>query len=351
MRARGVVLKDGQRVMVRREVILAAGAFKSPEVLELSGVGNSTILEAAGIKPVVDLPGVGEHLQDHLRIQNYYQLKPGLLSSDELRSNTTYRMEQIALYNASIPNLYWGSRNGYAFLNWNQIMGADTEHLAQLATEVNLMDNTRITGQKVQFLTDASLTADVPQVEIFLSDGYTGRLGYPTDNTSTAYDQGFFTLFASLQHLLSQGSVHIMSNNVSDPPQIDPRYLSNAYDFEAVLTAAKYLRMIARTSPLVSFWTSEYEPGESVQSEQDWEYYIRNSSFSVYHPVGTCAMLPLQDGGVVDPQLRVYGIERLRVVDASIIPLLPSGHIQTAVYGIAERAARMVVESWSDEAG
>jgi choline dehydrogenase-like flavoprotein len=83
-----------------------------------------------------------------------------------------------------------------------------------------------------------------------------------------------------------------------------------------------------------------------VQSDADWEYYVRNSSFTIYHPVGTCAMLPLENGGVVDPTLKVYGVKSLRIVDASIMPVLPSGHLQTLVYGIAERAAKIVDAQW-----
>jgi choline dehydrogenase-like flavoprotein len=89
-------------------------------------------------------------------------------------------------------------------------------------------------------------------------------------------------------------------------------------------------------------WVSEFDLGMSTDSDAGWETYIGNNAFTFYHPLGSCAMLPKKVGGVVDPQLRVYGVENLRVVDASVIPMIISAHIQTAVYGFAERAAEMM---------
>lgn len=346
--AEGVLLTSGEQVMANKEVVLSAGSLQSPGILELSGIGNSTLLEAPGIESTHHLPGVGENLQDHMRIQNSYQVKPGVLSADELRSNATYRQQQLALYNASMPNIYWSSRNSYAFLNWDQIEGADAELLTTLALQAVEADNRTISRQKLEFLMDPAKKADVPQLEVFLADGYSGKFGYPTDNTTAAYNDGFFTIYGALEHLFSHGSVHITSTNISVQPEINPNYISTEYDLQALVTAAKYLREIASTPPLNALWVKEYEPGKQVQSDQGWANYVRNSSFTIYHPTGTCAMLPLEDGGVVDPELKVYGVKSLRVVDASIIPLLVSAHIQTAVYGIAERAAKMVAEEWQE---
>ncbi|KFY14964.1 hypothetical protein V491_05837 [Pseudogymnoascus sp. VKM F-3775] len=113
-----------------------------------------------------------------------------------------------------------------------------------------------------------------------------------------------------------------------------------------MIVAAKYMRSIASAEPMSSVWGTEYEPGNAVVTDEDWEAYTRANTLSIYHPVGTCAMLPRKDGGVVDPKLRVYGVSRLRVVDASIIPIIPGAHIQTAVYGVAEMAADIIVAAW-----
>lgn len=106
------------------------------------------------------------------------------------------------------------------------------------------------------------------------------------------------------------------------------------------------MRKIASSAPMSEVWTQEYEPGSAVQTDADWESFARENTLSIYHPVGTAALLPEKDGGVVDAKLRVYGTKGLRIVDASVIPLLPSAHIQTLVYGIAERAAGMIVAEY-----
>lgn len=132
-------------------------------------------------------------------------------------------------------------------------------------------------------------------------------------------------------------------------PVINPNYMSNEYDIQGLIAIAKNNRRIAQTYPLSQAWDSEYEPGLNVtQTDAQWRDYVLKNALTIYHPLGTTAMLPKAFGGVVDPTLKVYGTAQLRVVDAGIIPILISAHIQTAVLGIAERAADMIVAEWSD---
>ncbi|EJD42553.1 alcohol oxidase [Auricularia subglabra TFB-10046 SS5] len=337
--ATGVTLVDGSMLLARKEVILSAGTFLSPVLLERSGIGNSSLLRDAGIAPVLDLPGVGEHLQDHVRIQNSYQLKPNFSSVDELVYNSTYAAEQLALYNAGVrgtPYDYTGS--GYAYFTFSQ---ANITRLSHIASE-SAAKNSPIDEKKLDFLSDAR----VPDLEIIFSDGYAGAKGYPSRNSSL-FGQGFFTLIGGVMHTLAQGSVHI---NVSAPhgkPIIDPRYLSTPYDIAAISAAAKYLRRVAETPPLRDVWVAEYEPGAAVQTDEDWAAYARSAMFSIDHPTGTCSMMAREKGGVVDAQLRVHGTKNLRVVDASIMPVQIAAHIQTATYGIAERAALLIAKAWN----
>lgn len=121
---------------------------------------------------------------------------------------------------------------------------------------------------------------------------------------------------------LTSGSVHIRSSNISQSPEIDPRYASNAYDLQNLVEGGKFARKIAQTEPLASLFVGEYEPGLSaVQTDEEWADYARKSMLTIYHYSSTCAMMPKEDGGVVDPRLRVWGTENLRVVDASIVCL------------------------------
>ncbi|OBT61742.1 hypothetical protein VE03_09178 [Pseudogymnoascus sp. 23342-1-I1] len=343
--ASGITLEDGTIISATKEVILSAGSFQSPGLLELSGIGNGAVLAAAGVKNVIsDLPGVGENLQDHTRIQSSYKLLPDFHSFDRLRINATYAATQLALYSSNLTSAYDYTASGYAYLNWSQVSTSTNADLLALAHQSANLSNP-IDAKKLAFLSNPKLTPLMSQLEIIFSDGYTGVKGYPAADTPL-FGSEFFSLLAASVHPFGRGSVHVKSTNISTPPTIDPKYLENPYDLYSMIIAAKFMRTIASTAPMSSVWTTEYEPGSAVATDEDWEAYARANTLSIYHPVGTCAMLPRKDGGVVDPKLRVYGVSRLRVVDASVIPIIPGAHIQTAVYGVAEMAADIIVAAW-----
>jgi choline dehydrogenase-like flavoprotein len=351
--ATSVTLDDGSIVSAKNEVILSAGSLQSPGLLELSGIGDSEILTSMGIQVLNDLPGVGENLQDHLRIQSSYQLRPNFTSFDILKFNTTFAAEQMALYNASQKSIYDYTGSGYAFVNWTTILGDDSAMQA-LAVEAsqNQLTTSPFEKNRASILREylANSTKNVPQVEVIFSDGYTGVKGYPPVS-SPLFGIELFSLIAAIQHPFSLGSVHITSSNISIAPAINPNYLAQEYDVQAAIEAAKYLRKIANTHPLSQAWLVEYEPGLDVVSEvgtdEEWRNYVTNNTLTIYHPAGTCAMLPQSENGVVGPDLVVYGTSNLRVVDASIIPIIVSAHIQNLVYGIAEMASDMIIGKYN----
>ncbi|KAL0935584.1 choline dehydrogenase [Colletotrichum truncatum] len=340
-RATGVTLVDGTVLKARREVIISAGSLLSPAVLENSGIGKTDVLSAAGIKQQINLPGVGENLQDHIRIQSSYELSKNYTGYDRLKYDTTYAAEQLQLWWDGEVSMYGYSGSGYAFTNWNQALGKEGESsLLALAESAIGASEHPVEQKKLQWLNDTT----VPQLEILFSDGYTGVKGYPAKG-SEGYGKDYFTLIAAIMHPLSRGNVHINPANPLGAPLIDPKYLTHEYDLQAAIEAIKKCRQVALTEPLRSTWVSEYEPGLNITTEAQWREFALKTALSIYHPVGSCAMLPKEDGGVVDPTLKVYGTTNLRVVDASIIPVLISAHIQTAVYGIAERAAEIIIKA------
>jgi choline dehydrogenase-like flavoprotein len=338
----GVTLENGTVIKCRKEVILSAGSFQTPGLLELSGIGNKEVLKKYGIPVVQNLPSVGENLQDHIRIQSSYQLKPEFLSFDVLKNSTRAAIE-LALYNSGVPSLYDYTASGYSYLGWDTVSTDTATELRAIVNRDNTLTSPADKIKKSYFSPELSRT--VPQAEVIFSDGYTGLKGYPAA-TSPLFGIGTFSLIGVVQHPLSKGSVHISSASINDKPTINPNYLSHPYDLQAAIAVAKFLRKIATTKPMANVWISEYEPGTAVQTDDDWEAFVLNNTLSIYHPVGTAAMLPKTDGGVVDTSLKVYGTKGLRVVDASIIPVLPSAHIQTLVYGIAERAAEIIIKKY-----
>lgn len=341
-RVTGVTLKDGTIIKAKKEVILSAGSIQSPQLLELSGIGNSSVLEAAGVQCKVENDNVGENLQDHIRITASFQLQDNYSSPDLLRLNATFAQEQRDLWARNISGWYDETSSGYTYMQW-AAAGYDAAEFQRLA-EQSADPNNVVDQLKLNHLKNTGLR--VPQLEVLFNDGYLGNKGYPAQGTPL-YGKLFASFIASINHAYARGSSHINSSDVMAHPVFDPRYLSRPYDLRAVAMGAKYLRTIATTAPMSDAFVGEYEPGSAVQSDADWEAYARQNVLTIWHPMGTCAMLPRADGGVVDSTLSVYGTTGLRVVDASIMPILISGHIQTAVYGIGERAAQIIAQKWS----
>ena len=348
--ASGVTLDNGSVITATKEVILSAGTFQSPGLLELSGIGAKDVLSSAGIKSLINLPGVGENLQDHIRTQVSFQVKDNYTSYDILKYNATYAAEQLALYNQGKRSLYDYSGSTYAFINWKQTVGDDSNLIA-LAKKAAAEPLTRSQFEPIRakVLLDylKKQVDQVPQVEILLSDGYTGVKGYPVKG-DPSYGKGFFTLITAFQHPFSLGSVHVTSPSIATPPQINPNYLGHEYDVQAMIAAAKYIRKLANTEPLKNAWIVEHEPGLDVvgngpDADEQWRKFIANNTLTIYHPAGSCAMLPKEKGGVVDANLTVYGTQNVRVVDASIMPSLKSAQIKSPVYGISERAASIII--------
>lgn len=337
MTATGVTLEDGTFIEARKEVILSAGSLQSPGLLEHSGIGQKEVLDAAGIKQIIDLPGVGEHLQDHTAVSVFYQLKPEYNSMDILQHNTSYATEQLSLWQENQVSRFDGTYNAMAFLNWKQVFGENSTvvNMAQQAVgnSTNVIDKARL-----------ALLADdtVPSVEVIFADGSLGP--YPAAD-DPLFGSDFVTLSAVMMRPMGRGNVHIQSANISQGPVIDPKYLENEYDLRSTVEAGKFLRKIAQAKPLADFLVGEYMPGmDTVSTDEEWAAYAKQSLITVYHYSGTCAMMPVEDGGVVDPKLRVWGTKNLRVVDASIIPVLIGSHTQTVTYGIAERGAEIIIE-------
>jgi len=343
LRATGVVLDNGTKITARREVILSAGSIQSPGLLELSGVGQTKLLRSAGIDALKELAGVGENYQDHIRLSNVYRLKKNFTSFDPMiyESSGPYATEQMRLWLEGKVSWYDYTSSAYAFVNWGQVGNSSEAALLRLAQSgvsgsvSGSVSGGVVSSKKRDFLKDPS----VPQLEIIMESNFVGATPYPGSG-------GFATLITSVMHPMSRGSVHINPTEPRGAPVIDPRYLSHPYDLQALVEGASFARKVAATKPMADIWDvdAEVEPSPAVQTAAQWREFAAKTMGSFYHPVGTCAMLPEADGGVVDADLVVYGTENLRVVDCSVIPVLLSAHIQTAAYGIAEVAAGVIIE-------
>lgn len=295
---RAVGVSIGEDDYDAREVVLCAGAIGSPHLLQLSGVGPRSALEAAGVPVVLDHPSVGANLVDHLA--------NGLLVR-------TKGVETLATAE-SLPNL----------VRW-AVLGR-----GPLTSNV---------GEAVAFVrSQQNLTA--PDLELLLAP-----VLFEEEGLKQPTEHGL-TLAVVLLLPKSRGTVLLRTSDPTDPPAIDPRYLSDPQgeDTATLLRGLRLARRALAQEPLASFVDGEILPGENARSDEDLRAHIRALSQTLYHPAGTCRM-GSDAGSVVDPQLRVRGITGLRVVDASVIPTLPRGHTNWPTVMIAERASDLVAAS------
>lgn len=297
-RATGVEIeRDGMRrsVTARGEVILAAGAYGSPQLLQLSGIGNAASLQRLGIAPLLDLPAVGRNLHDH----------PA--ASISVRTDNT---ESYGLSWRTVPRSvligaqYWLFRSG---------------PLASNVFEANGFMRSRP-------------DLDRPDLQIIFMPAHRNANGHWLPR-----GHGYGIIFVNLRPA-SRGSVMLTSNDPHDKPAIDFNFLSHPSDIDVLVRGFEVARSILAAPSFTPLNGRETAPGPHVQGRSQIEAHIRSSLVTVHHPCGTCRM-----GDVVDTSLRIKGIDALRVVDASIIPTVIAGNSNIPVTALAERAADLIL--------
>ncbi|RDW72154.1 hypothetical protein BP5796_08188 [Coleophoma crateriformis] len=314
-----------QSVNARNEVILAAGTLHTPQILQLSGIGDATHLSSIGVEPLVDLPGVGANYQDHLLYVIVQSVNIAISTGNF--SNATWNAEQRALYDTERQGPYTTTSGNFlaslplnTFARNGSSKAIQSTAAAQLPTRYlpTNIDGSVVNGYLLQHkLLVRDLSSNVSaHLEFILSDS---------------------VILPVLLQPFSRGTIRINSTSPFDPPQIDPRYFSNPLDLSTLIMGIEFGRALQATHALQELNAQELFPGASVQSTSELGDSIRDGAQSTHHHVGTASMLPKHLGGVVDPKLRVYDIHGLRIVDASVIPMLPACHMQSTVYAVAEK--------------
>ncbi len=302
-RAIGVEYRQGDSLHTAHanaEVIVAGGAFNSPQLLQLSGIGPAELLREHGIPVIADMPGVGADLQDHLQARIQYRCTEPITMNDVI-NNWRHRYGEGLRYVLSRKGLLTIGA-GYA--------GAFLRTRPELATP----------DVQIHFL-------------IFSAD---------TAGASLHDFSGFMVSVCQLRPE-SRGFVHIKSRDPSVPPAIQPRYLTNRLDCDTVVDGLKLMRRIMEQPSMRRYIAEELTPGPNCVSDADLLAFAREAGTTVYHPTSTCRM-GNDERAVVDSRLRLRGFERLRVVDASIMPALVSGNTNAPVVMIAEKGADMILE-------
>lgn len=303
-RAAGIeFLRDGKinHIYASNEVILSAGSIQSPQLLQLSGIGDARLLNQHQVPVVHHLPGVGQNLQDHLQYRLIYELNQKISTNDLMNSylSKLKMLTQWLIY-----------RGGPLSIGINQ-------------------------GGLFTRVMPHSLTPDIQFHLATLSADMAG---------GKVHDFSGFTMSVCQLRPTSRGKIEIKSSNPLDLPAIHPNYLSTQEDIDTSIAAVKFARLMSTTNPLKNIIKKEITP-ENISNDEDILNFCRNNGATIFHPTGTCKMGPDNDSmSVLDESLKVRGVQNLRVVDCSAMPTVTSGNTNWPVIMMAEKASDLILQ-------
>jgi len=302
-RVTGLVLRqhgEQRSLNATREVILAAGAIGSPQIMQLSGIGPGAVLQPLGIKVRHALDGVGENLQDHLQIR------------------CAYKVAGVKTMNERFQSLV--QRAGFAAQYALTRRGPMTMAPSQLGAFVK-----------------SDPSRETPNLQYHIQPLTLPKFGEPLDPFPA------FTASVANIRPTSRGWVRITAPEPTAQPEIRPNYLATAEDRHVAALSVRVTRNIVSMPALAKYRPEEFRPGLDFQSDDELAKAAGDISTTIFHPVGTCKM-GSDDSAVVDPRLKVRGLAGLRVADASIMPTITSGNTNSPTLMIAEKAAAMILE-------
>jgi choline dehydrogenase-like flavoprotein len=346
MKAVGVQITDDATnktsiVYAKKEVVLAAGAIQTPKLLQLSGVGPRSVLEAAGVKVKVELDAVGSNFQDHPYATVIFNTttntfpNPGLMNT-----NATFNASAWAQYEADKTGPYTVARgNALAFISLPD-MATNGSSVSSVVNSLNSQKEgsylPSVYKSNKKLLKGFEAQKRVIAKIFARSDAAVAEFPVPAD--------GSYGL-VGVEKPLSRGTVHINAANPTGPPNVIHNAFVNPVDRTILAIGLRYFRTVWARPELKKFSVSETVPGAKYTSDEDiYSALLAQASLSptLAHPSGSCPMMPEHAGGCVDDKLMVYGTQHLSIIDASIIPIIPSCHLQATMYGIGEKAADVI---------
>ncbi|KAJ7727854.1 alcohol oxidase [Mycena maculata] len=312
-----------------REVVLSMGVLQTPQILELSGIGNKTLLQSLGITTLVDAPTVGENFQDHVSVPTTFLLKdPAPLTLDALEFNSSFAIEQQQQYLDNHTG-FFTMLPTYSYHPIQTFFSQDVPKLID-DTRAELENRLMSPFQKLQAEIQLEWLQNfgIGQIEMAPFSGGIPGLPVPLES-----GRSYISIVAFAQHPFSRGSVHARSQSILDSPIFNPNIFDFDFDRTMLSMGIELAQLIAGTAPLSDLIETIVNPSPG----SDLESYTTTTLGLEYNGIGTASLGPQNSGGIVSDDLIVYGTSNLRVVDASVIPLHLSSHIQSVVYAIAEQ--------------
>jgi choline dehydrogenase-like flavoprotein len=338
------------KVEAIKEVVLSTGVIQTPQLLELSGIGDPEILQNAGVQCLVENKGVGANFQDHVLGGLLFDLKPGIASLDDMH-NPGFAQAQQEVYDKTHDGPLGSPGMMMGFVSYASLVSK--EQLDETLDEIKKVSTAKTKFEKAQEKVIVDQLSD-PTFANLQTFCIMCRLdvGKGSDQTQffSAPPEGItqVSLLMCLEHPLSRGSVHITSADPLAAPKIDPGYFRNPVDLKILAAGMGWMDRVAK-HPLIAPQLARRElPPEkySLDTEEGRMEYVRNHVSTQYHLIGTAAM-----GDVVSDRLLVKGVKGLRVVDASVFPGHVSGNIMSSTYAVAEKGADLIKEDWGIKAG
>ncbi|KAL3419549.1 GMC oxidoreductase [Phlyctema vagabunda] len=342
--ARGIRLLNKETnetlcVYARKEVVLAAGAIQTPKLLQLSGIGSKTVLEAAGIQVKVALDAVGANFQDHAYTSMIYNVSNlSYPNPTSLTTDPAFNISAWQQYTSNKTGPYTQARgNSLAFISLPEVTSTTYEAIVQkvksLETDSYLPNH---------YKDNQKLLNGVQAQRNILANLFSREDAAVVEYTVPAI--GSYAL-VGLEKPLSRGLVMLNASDPQGPPVIDFNTFMNPIDKSVFAASVRYQRSIWNRPELAKFSLTELSPGAQYRTDDEIInrlVSLASISPTLAHPSGTCAMMPEDLGGCVSDKLLVYGTSHLSIIDASILPIIPSCHLQATMYGVAEKAADII---------
>ncbi|OCL04181.1 GMC oxidoreductase [Glonium stellatum] len=343
-------------VNVKKEVIICGGTINSPQILELSGIGSASLLQKHGVNVVYDNPNVGENLNDHSATGLCFEVEDGVPTAEMILRDESVAQQAMEAYMMHKAGPLANAPTTCGFIPFSTIAPSSVisdpkSHIHSVVSSyLKSHPNTDPAGRDALLARQLLNPNEAVCQVVPLSVGVDVSRAHHSSGTFVHETPGnWCTIAVCSTRSFSRGSVHISSADPTAHPLIDPAYFTHPLDVDIAARSVLHAKEIVATEPFRSKLKKDANgnlipmPSMPVPNGLDEAMeFARNNTVTEYHPIGTCAMLPKEKGGVVDQELRVYGTSNVRVCDASIFPLHVQGNIVSLVYAVAEKGADLI---------